>query len=36
MIEYLGFFYDFARNAISYLKWSEEDKLVDRDWLSKQ
>ena len=35
MIEFLGFFYGLAKDAISYLKWSEEEKLVDREWLSK-
>ena len=35
MIEYLGFLYGLAKDAINYLQWSEEEKLIDREWLSK-
>src|SRR5437762_8246923 len=33
MIEYLGIVYGLGRSVASDLKWKEEDKPVDRDWL---
>ena len=35
MIEYLGFFYALGKDIKDYLKWREETKLVDREWLEK-
>lgn len=35
MIEYLGFFYGVAKDIKDYLKWNEETKVVDREWLKK-
>jgi hypothetical protein len=35
MIEYLGVAYEVAKNLKDYLKWDEEDKLVDLAWLEK-
>ena len=33
MIEFLGFFYDVAKDIKDYLGWSEDVKVVDREWL---
>ena len=35
MIEYMGLIYGFAKDLGKYLKWNEDSKLVDNDWLSK-
>jgi len=35
MIEYLGFLYGVAKDIKEYLKWNEETKSVDREWLEK-
>jgi hypothetical protein len=35
MIEYLGFIYGAAKDIKDYLKWDEESKVVDREWLEK-
>lgn len=33
MIEYLGFFYALTKDLKGFLKFEEEEKLVDRNWL---
>lgn len=35
MIECLGLFYTVAKDIKDYLTWSEETKVVDREWLEK-
>lgn len=33
MLELLGFFYEVAKDLKGYLRWEEQEKVVDRDWL---
>lgn len=35
MIEHLGALFGFGKMLNDFLKWKEESKLVDRNWLSK-
>lgn len=35
MIAYLGFLYGLAKDIKDWLKWDEETKIVDREWLEK-
>jgi hypothetical protein len=35
MIDLLGFIYDVAKDVKDYLKWDEEEKLVDFNWPAK-
>lgn len=35
MFEYLGLIYGLAKDLIKYLKWHEEEKLIDSDWLEE-
>lgn len=35
MVEWLGLIYEVAKDIKNYLKWDEESKTVDREWLEK-
>lgn len=35
MIEFLGFFYEVAKDIKKYYEWKEEEKLVNSGWLEK-
>lgn len=35
MIEWAGIAYEMAKDLVDRLKWAEQEKLVDREWLTK-